>query len=136
MPTSRKKKHGSGKVYRQKPPKYDPVYTDGLTTDLRAALKSKLTLSELIELEKQLRKSVEQTARRATFDTHKTTWAVTLRVLHDRFGFEAEQKKALYDGAMDYLRDIQDGRLTLKEMLDTLENEDGIRLTWTDEEEL
>lgn len=136
MPTSRKTKHGSGKIKKPKPLTYDPVYTDGLTDDLRAALKSKLTLKELIDLELQLRKAVEQTARRATFDTHKTTWAVVLRVLHDRFGFEAEQKKMLYDLSLEYLKDIQDGRLTIKEMLDTLENSDGIRLTWTDEEEL
>ena len=44
MPTSRKTKHGSGKPHRPKPLTYDPVYTDGLTDDLRAALKSKLTL--------------------------------------------------------------------------------------------
>lgn len=136
MPKSKKAKHGSGKPHRPKPLTYDPVYTDGLTPDLRASLKAKLTLPELIELEKQLRRAVEQTARRATFDTHKTTWAVTLRVLHDRFGFEAEEKKRLYDVSLEYLKDIQDGRLTLQEMLDTLYNEDGISLSWSDEEDL
>lgn len=136
MPKSRKTKHGSGKPHRPKPMTYDPVYTDGLTDDLRAALKSKLTLPELIELEKQLRKAVEQTARRATFDTHKTCWAVTLRVLHDRFGFESADKKRLYDESMDYLKDIRDKRITLQEMLDTLFNEDGINLVYDDEEEL
>ena len=136
MPTSRKTKHGSGKTKKPKPLVYDPVYTDGLTDDLRHALKSKMTLKELVDLEAQLRKAVEQTARRATFDTHKVTWAVVLRVLHDRFGFESEQKKMLYDLSLEYLKDIQDGRLTVKEMLDTLENSDGVRLTWTDEEDL
>lgn len=136
MPKSRKAKHGSGKPHKPKPLTYDPVYTDGLTDNLRNALKAKLTLKELIDLELQLRKAVEQTARRATFDTHKTTWAVCLRVLHDRFGFESEQKKQLYDWSIEYLKDIRDGRLTLKEMLDTLENEDNVRLTWDDEEEL
>lgn len=136
MPKSRKTKHGSGKIKKPKPLVYDPVYTDGLTDDLRHALKTKMTLKELVDLEAQLRKAVEQTARRATFDTHKTTWAVVLRVLHDRFGFESEQKKMLYDLSLEYLKDIQDGRLTVKEMLDTLENEDGVRLTWDEEEEL
>lgn len=136
MPKSKKKKHGDRKPHLPKPLVYDPVYTDGLTDNLRHALKTKLTLKELVELERQLRRTVEQTERRATFNTHKTTWAVTLRVLHDCFGFEAEQKKKLYDMSLEYLKDIQDGRLTLQEMLDTLEHEDGIRLTWTDEEEL
>ena len=136
MPTSRKTKHGSGKIKKPKPLTYDPVYTDGLTDNLRTALKTKLTLKELIDLELQLRKAVEQTARRATFDTHKCTWAVCLRVLHDRFGFESEQKKQLYDWSIEYLKDIRDGRLTLKEMLDTLEHEDNVRLTWDDEEDL
>ena len=136
MPKSKKAKHGSGKPHKPKPLTYDPVYTDGLTENLRNALKTKLTLKELIDLELQLRKAVEQTARRATFDTHKTTWAVCLRVLHDRFGFESEQKKQLYDWSIEYLKDIRDGRLTLKEMLDTLEHEDNVRLTWDDEEDL
>ena len=136
MPKSRKTKHGSGKPHRPKPMVYDPVYTDGLTPDIRAALKSRLTLPELIELEKQLRKAVETASRRATFDTHKTTWAVCLRVLHDRFGFEAADKKRLYDSSMEYLEDIRDKRITLQEMLDTLYNEDGINLTWEDEEDL
>ena len=136
MPKSRKTKHGSGKPHKPKPMTYDPVYTDGLTDDLRHALKTKLTLPELIDLEAQLRKAVEQTARRATFDTHKTTWAVVLRVLHDRFGFEAEDKKRLYDASMEYLVDIRDKRITLQEMLDTLYNEDGINLVYDDEEDL
>lgn len=136
MPKSKKTKHGSGKPHKPKTLTYDPVYTDGLTENLRNALKAKLTLKELIDLELQLRKAVEQTARRATFDTHKCTWAVCLRVLHDRFGFESEQKKQLYDWSIEYLKDIRDGRLTLKEMLDTLENEDKVRLTWDDEEDL
>lgn len=136
MPKSKKVKHGSGKPHKPKTLTYDPVYTDGLTDNLRNALKAKLTLKELVDLELQLRKAVEQTARRATFDTHKTTWAVVLRVLHDRFGFEAEDKKRLYESCLEYLKDIRDGRLTLKEMLDTLEHSDGIRLTWEDEDDL
>lgn len=136
MPKSKKAKHGSGKPHKPKPLTYDPVYTDGLTENLRNALKTKLTLKELIDLELQLRKAVEQTARRATFDTHKTTWAVVLRVLHDRFGFEAEDKKRLYESCLEYLKDIRDKRITLQEMLDTLYNEDGILLSWDDEEDL
>lgn len=136
MPKSKKAKHGSGKPHKPKPLVYDPVYTDGLTDDLRHALKTKLSLPELIELEKQLRKAVEQTARRATIDTHKVTWAVVLRVLHDRFGFEAEDKKRLYDASMEYFVDIRDKRITLQEMLDTLYNEDGINLVYDDEEDL
>lgn len=136
MPKSKKTKHGSGKPHKPKALTYDPVYTDGLTENLRNALKAKLTLKELIDLELQLRKAVEQTARRATFDTHKTTWAVVLRVLHDRFGFEAEDKRKLYDSCLEYLKDIRDKRITLQEMLDTLYNEDGILLSWDDEEDL
>lgn len=136
MPKSKKSKHGSGKPHKPKTLTYDPVYTDGLTDNLRNALKAKLTLKELVDLELQLRKAVEQTARRATFDTHKTTWAVVLRVLHDRFGFEAEEKKRLYESCLEYLKDIRDKRITLQEMLDTLYNEDGILLSWDDEEDL
>lgn len=130
MPKSRVKKHGSGKVYRPKPLVYDPVYTDGLTDDLRHTLKTKLNLKELVELEAQLRGCVKETAEKATIDTHKTTWAVVLRVLHDRFGFEVEEKKKLYDLCTEYLHDIAEGRLSLNDMMNTLLHEDGIVITY------
>lgn len=130
MPKSRIKKHGSGRVYRPKPLVYDPVYTDGLTDDLRHTLKTKLNLKELIELEAQLRGCVKETAEKATIDTHKTTWAVVLRVLHDRFGFEVEEKKRLYDLCTEYLHDIAEGRLSLNDMMNTLLHEDGIAITY------
>ena len=118
---------------KPKPLVYDPVYTDGLTLDLRHTLKTKLDLRELIELEKQLRKTVEATAHTATIECHKTTWAVVLRVLHDRFGFEQEDKLRLYNLCTEYLRDIAEGRLTLQEMMDRLLNEDGIRISYDEE---
>lgn len=130
MPKSRIKKHGSGKVYRPKPLVYDPVYTDGLTDDLRHTLKTKLNLKELVELEAQLRGCIKETAEKATIDTHKTTWAVVLRVLHDRFGFEVEEKKKLYDLCTEYLHDIAEGRLSLNDMMNTLLHEDGIAITY------
>lgn len=130
MPKSRVKKHGSGKVYRPKPLVYDPVYTDGLTDDLRHTLKTKLNLKELVELEAQLRGCIKETAEKATIDTHKTTWAVVLRVLHDRFGFEVEEKKKLYDLCTEYLHDIAEGRLSLNDMMNTLLHEDGIAITY------
>lgn len=127
MPKSKPKRHPP---HRPKPLIYDPVYTDGLTVDLRHTLKVKLTLAELIELEKQLRKTVEVTAQDATINTHKTTWAVVLRVLHDRFGFEVEDKKKLYDLCTEYLHDIAEGRLSLNDMMNTLLHEDGIAITY------
>lgn len=130
MPKSRVKKHGSGKVYRPKPLVYDPVYTEGLTDDLRHTLKTKLNLKELVELETQLRGCIKETAEKATIDTHKTTWAVVLRVLHDRFGFEVEEKKKLYDLCTEYLHDIAEGRLSLNDMMNTLLHEDGISITY------
>lgn len=130
MPTSRKKKHGSGKVYLQKSPKYDPQYFNYLRESLRNKLKDSLTLEEIAELQKQIQTATEKAVQAAVDETHNRTWAIVFRVLHDRFGFEVEQKKELFDGALDYLRDIQEGRMTTQEMLDTLEIEDGVRLTF------
>lgn len=51
-------------------PKYDPRETDArLSVDLRAALKEKLTLAELIELEKQLRRDAEKSAKKISSET-------------------------------------------------------------------
>ena len=121
--------------HRPKVLKYDPHYTDGLTPDLRHTLKTKLTLPELVELEKQLRNTVQATAQDATISCHKTTWAVVLRVLHDRFGFEQEDKLKLYEASMEYLKDIADGILSLQDMIDTLLNEDGIYLHYGEDDD-
>ena len=121
--------------HRPKVLKYDPHYTDGLTPDLRHTLKTKLTLPELVELEKQLRNTVQATAQDATISCHKTTWAVVLRVLHDRFGFEQEDKLKLYEASMEYLKDIADGILSLQDMVDTLLNEDGIYLHYGEDDD-
>ena len=131
MPKSRVKKHPP---HKPKTPRYDPRYTDGLTPDLRHTLKTKLTLPELIELEKQLRNTVQATAHDATISCHKTTWAVVLRVLHDRFGFEQEEKLKLYEASTEYLKDIADGILSLQDMVDTLLNEDGIYLHYGEDD--
>ena len=128
MPKSKTRKHPP---HKPKVLKYDPRYTDGLTPDLRHTLKTKLTLPELVELEKQLRNTVKATAQDATIACHKTTWAVVLRVLHDRFGFEVEEKKRLYELCTEYLHDVADGRLSLQDMIDTLEYEDGVVLDYT-----
>ena len=132
MPKSKVRKHPP---HKPKVLHYDPHYTDGLTPDLRHTLKTKLTLPELVELEKQLRKTVQATAHDATISCHKTTWAVVLRVLHDRFGFEQEEKLKLYEASTEYLKDIADGILSLQDMIDTLLNEDGIYLHYGEDDD-
>ena len=89
--------------------------------------------AELSEMEKQIRLAVEKAVQGAVVETHNRDWAIVFRVLHDRFGFETEQKALLYDTAVEYLEDIRDGRIKLQELMSTLE-EDGIRLTtsWED----
>ena len=132
MPKNKVRKHPP---HRPKLIQYSPQYTDGLTPDLRHTLKTKLTLPELVELEKQLRKTVQATAHDATISCHKTTWAIVLRVLHDRFGFEQEEKLKLYEASMEYLKDIADGILSLQDMVDTLLNEDGIYLHYGEDDD-
>lgn len=131
MPKSKVKRHGSGKVYKPKPVKYDPQYTRELRDGLREKLHEHLTLAELAEMEKQVSQAVEKAEQRAVVETHNRDWAIVFRVLHDRFGFETEQKRLLYDTAVEYLEDIRDGRLSAQELLATLEHQDGIRLVTT-----
>lgn len=135
MPKSKKTRHGSGKPHRPKLPVYDPVYTDQLALpELRTALKEKLSLQELIELEKQIRNLVENTSReaaaKATEEAYERQFAVMMRVMRDRFGFGKKRLRRLWNMCLEYIHDIDDNLLTTKEMLDTLEREDGIRLSW------
>ena len=118
-----------------KPPNYDPRETDAaLSADLRDALKSALTLQQLCELEKQLRRSLEtatkKAAKGATEEAYKRSFACVFRVLRDRFGFGHQRLRTLFEACLDYIHDCDEGRITTKEMLDCLENEDGIKITW------
>lgn len=131
MPKSKVKRHGSGKQYKPKPVKYDPKYTREFRDNLREKIRDNFTAAEVMEMERQIQVAVEKAEQRAVVNTHNRDWAIVFRVLHDRFGFEADQKKLLYDTALEYLEDLRDGRLTTQEMLDTLYNEDGISLTTT-----
>lgn len=135
MPKSRKKQHGSGKPKVPKPLAYNPVYTDKITkTELREVLKEKLSLPELIELEKQMRRMAEDTsmaaAKRATEEAYERQFAVMMRVMRDRFGFGRKRLRRLWDMCLEYIHDIDDGLLSTEEMLRCLENEDGIRIRW------
>jgi hypothetical protein len=58
--------------------------------------------------------------------------ACTLRVLHDRYRFGKRRSKEMFDAVLDYIRDLNDGLLTLDDMLNTLEYEDEMRLLWED----
>ena len=116
-------------------PKYDPRETNAaLSAELRDALHEKLTLQQLCELEKQLRRSLETSCRKAavlaTEEAYKRSFAVVFRVLRDRHGYGHKRLKRLFEDCLDYIHDIDEGRISTKEMLVCLENEDGIRITW------
>jgi len=127
VPTSKKTKHGSGK----RPPPQRPYVTD---LELFQALREKLDNRELQTLEKQIQRAVEkaadEVARRVVTESYQRHWAITMRVLRDRFGWGKVRIRRLWDACIDYLHDIDEGILTTEDMLQTLEYEDGIRLTW------
>lgn len=119
----------------QKLPTYDPRETDAaLSEDLRQALKASLSLAQLIEMEKQLRRSLEVAtkiaAKAATEEAYKRSFACIFRVLKDRFGFGKTRLRSLFEACLDYIHDVDEGLYTTEEMLQCLENEDGIRITW------
>ena len=128
MPKSRTVKHGSGK----RPPPQRPYVTD---LELSQALRERLDDRELQALEKQIQRAVEkaadEVARKVATESYKRHWAITMRVLRDRFGWGKIRIRRLWDACIDYLHDIDDGILTTEDMLQTLEYEDGIRLTWS-----
>lgn len=102
--------------------------------ELHDALAEKLTERELNALERQIRWAVEIATERAVQhaveEAHRRHWAITMRVLRDRFGWGQERLRRLWDACLDYLKDMEGGLITAEEMLQTLENEDGIRITW------
>lgn len=112
--------------------------TDGIdrldSDELRAALIDKLSVAELNALDKQIRQTVEkaclQIAKESTEEAYKRQFAVTFRVLRDRFGFGRDRLRRMWDLCLEYINDIDQGLLSTKEMLDTLQREDGIKITW------
>lgn len=123
------------KTKKRKPPALRPGGVDRLdNAALRETLLDKLTVDELNALTKQIEQAVEkacwQIAKESTEEAYKRQFAVTFRVLRDRFGFGRERLHRLWDLCLEYINDIDDGRLSTKEMLDTLQREDGIKITW------
>lgn len=113
-------------------PKYDPRETDArLSVDLRAALKEKLSLAELIELEKQLRRDAERSAKKISSEMFELSILIFFRVLHDRYGFGSKRKIDFWNTAKSYFEDVTEGRLTLDEMR-SVAKDDGIEINWED----
>ena len=120
---------------KRRPP---ALRTDGIdrldNEQLRAALIDKLTVAELNALDRQIRQTVEnaclQIAKESTEEAYKRQFAVTFRVLRDRFGFGRERLRRMWDLCLEYINDIDEGLLSTKEMLDTLQREDGIGIDW------
>jgi len=112
--------------------------TDGIdrldSDELRAALIDKLSVAELNALDDQIRQTVEkaclQIAKESTEEAYKRQFAVTFRVLRDRFGFGRDRLRRMWDLCLEYINDIDQGLLSTKEMLDTLQREDGIKIDW------
>ena len=107
--------------------------------ELKEVLEERLSDRELLALERQIRRAVEiatdRAVKAAVEETYKRHWAITMRVLRDRFGWGKDRLCRLWDACLDYLRDMGGGLLTTRNMLDTLEHEDGIRLAWSVEGE-
>lgn len=112
--------------------------TDGIdrlsNEELRAALIDKLSVAELSALSKQIQEAVEkacmQTAKANVEESYKRQFAVTFRVLRDRFGFGRKRLHRMWDMCLEYIHDIDEGLLSTQEMLQTLEREDGIKIDW------
>lgn len=121
MPVKKKK--------RRNPPPLDRL--ERVTDDqLRAKLKSTLTLAELAALQKQITRHEEEEVIKAAENEAMTVMAATLLVLHDRFGFGSKRKARFFSAAMDYIHDIDAGVLKLKDITDALEHQDKVKLTW------
>ena len=120
---------------KRKPPALRPGGIDRLdNTKLRETLLDKLTVDELNALTKQIEQAVEkacwQIAKESTEEAYKRQFAVMMRVMRDRFGFGKKRLQRLWNACLEYIHDIDEGLLSTTEMLDTLQWEDGIKITW------
>lgn len=118
---------------RRRQTSHERPYVSNL--ELRHALEEKLSERELNALEKQITTAVqiatERAVERVVEEAYRRHWAITMRVLRDRFGWGKDRLRRLWDQSLDYLKDMDSSLITTKEMLAVLEHDDGIRLTWS-----
>ena len=123
---------------RKRPAPKERLYLSKM--ELHDALQEKLSLKELASLERQVegvvRDAVDIAVNQCVEETYKRHWAVTMRVLIDRFGWGQEEITKLWDACMSYLQDYADGRLNTTDMLKTLEHDDDIFISWNEHDEM
>lgn len=116
------KKRNAGKL-----PVYDPQELGRIAEDLHDRLKAKLSLKDLIDLEKQLRREKQADQIAAT----ELAIHICLRILGDRYRFGIKRKTAFLDLVKEYYEDVGAGRLTLGELKRTQET-DGLDLNFVE----
>ena len=118
---------------RKRPTPHERPYVSNL--ELFDSRHERLSERELNALEKQIRTAVEIACDRAVgmaiTETCKRDWSVALRVLRDRFGFGKERIRRLWETALEYLTDLDNGLINTQEMLNVLEREDEISFRFT-----
>ena len=119
---------------RKRPAQKERPYVSKM--ELHDALVEKLSMKELASLERQVEGVVKEALDQAVKETYKRHWAITMRVLIDRFGWGQEEIGKLWNACMDYLADYTDGRLNTEDMLKTLEHDDDITISWDEHDEV
>ena len=122
------------KAKRKRPAQKERSYVSKM--ELHDALVEKLSMKELASLERQVEGVVKEALDQAVKETYKRHWAITIRVLIDRFGWGQEEIGKLWNACMDYLADYTDGRLNTEDMLKTLEHDDDITISWDEHDEV
>lgn len=122
------------KAKRKRPAQKERPYVSKM--ELHDALVEKLSMKELASLERQVEGVVKEALDQAVKETYKRHWAITMRVLIDRFGWGQEEIGKLWNACMDYLADYTDGRLNTEDMLKTLEHDDDITISWDEHDEV
>lgn len=122
------------KAKRKRPAQKERPYVSKM--ELHDALVEKLSMRELASLERQVEGVVKEALDQAVKETYKRHWAITMRVLIDRFGWGQEEIGKLWNACMDYLADYTDGRLNTEDMLKTLEHDDDITISWDEHDEV
>lgn len=122
------------KAKRKRPAQKERLYVSKM--ELHDALVEKLSMKELASLERQVEGVVKEALDQAVKETYKRHWAITMRVLIDRFGWGQEEIGKLWNACMDYLADYTDGRLNTNDMLNTLKHDDDIELSWDEHDEV
>lgn len=82
------------------------------------------------QIEDIKRKAVKETVDRVSREAFERMMVLSLLVLRDEWGFGSKRMERFIDRLSELIEDVSEGRLSMDDIVDALEDELGIEFMW------